>query len=349
MTNFDDFKLAIEALSGSKNTVLLDDLGMPSVMVAFPKLKNSDIISGGSSVTHPAFIVDGVEKDKIYISKYQNIVINSRAYSLPGRDPQVNINFDTAVADCRNKGKGWSLMPYSAWAAVALWSRKNGTMPRGNNNYGQDISYPLEKGVATSYDNSKVGRTATGSGPATWCHNWLPDGIADLNGNIWEWCAGMRLNAGEINIVENTNVFNSSVSLAASSDAWKAINASGEIVAQGTDGSLKYDYLSSKITLINGTVTDTSGTGRGTEYKSLGLADGLTAPELAKALILYPDEPNGDYGGDNRWATLAGERVPLCGGVWGNGARAGVFLVSLSGPRSNSDGALGFRSAYCEL
>ena len=48
MPNFDDLKLSIEALSGGKNTVLFDDLGMPSVMVPFPKLKMSDLIAGGS-------------------------------------------------------------------------------------------------------------------------------------------------------------------------------------------------------------------------------------------------------------------------------------------------------------
>ena len=31
MPNFDDFKLAIEAMSGGKNTVLFDDMEMPSV------------------------------------------------------------------------------------------------------------------------------------------------------------------------------------------------------------------------------------------------------------------------------------------------------------------------------
>ena len=33
MPNFDDFKLAIEAMSGGKNTVLFDDMEMPSVVV----------------------------------------------------------------------------------------------------------------------------------------------------------------------------------------------------------------------------------------------------------------------------------------------------------------------------
>ena len=82
MANFDDMKLAVEALSGGKNTVLLDDRGMPSIMVAFPKFKISDVIAGGSENIHPAFSVGGAEKDVVYVSKFQNIVMNDRAYSL---------------------------------------------------------------------------------------------------------------------------------------------------------------------------------------------------------------------------------------------------------------------------
>ena len=37
MSNFDDFKLSVEALSGGSNTVKLDDIGMPSVMFVLPK------------------------------------------------------------------------------------------------------------------------------------------------------------------------------------------------------------------------------------------------------------------------------------------------------------------------
>ena len=133
MANFDDMKLAVEALSGGKNTVLLDDRGMPSIMVAFPKFKISDVIAGGSENIHPAFSVGGAEKDVVYVSKFQNIVMNDRAYSLPFKDPKTGVNFDQSVNYCRNKGTGWGLMPYSLWSAIALWCRKNGTMPRGNN------------------------------------------------------------------------------------------------------------------------------------------------------------------------------------------------------------------------
>ena len=349
MPNFDDLKLSIEALSGGKNTVLFDDLGMPSVMVPFPKLKMSDLIAGGSENIHPAFSVDGVEKSVIYVSKYQNIVLNERGYSLPMRDPRASLNFDQAVAYCRNKGKGWSLTPYSLWSAIALWCRKNGTMPRGNNNYGADHAYGHEKGVPTYYESGKIARCATGSGPNTWNHNWMPDGIADLNGNVWEWCAGMRLMNGEIQIIPYANCMAADASMGASSTLWKVIAADGTLVEPGTAGTLKWDVVSGKIQLTKGDITPKD-QGNWLPYNNMTLGDGLSAaPELAKALLLYPDEPNGDYGGDYHGLNTSGERLPLCGGGWNNTSSAGVFYVGLDNPRSSSHSHIGFRSAYCEL
>lgn len=348
MPNFDDLKLSIEALSGGKNTVLFDDLGMPSVMVPFPKLKMSDLIAGGSENIHPAFSVDGVEKSVIYVSKYQNIVLNERGYSLPMRDPRASLNFDQAVAYCRNKGKGWSLTPYSLWSAIALWCRKNGTMPRGNNNYGADHAYGHEKGVPTYYESGKIARCATGSGPNTWNHNWMPDGIADLNGNVWEWCAGMRLMNGEIQIIPYANCMAADASMGASSTLWKAIAADGTLVEPGTAGTLKYNYVSGHIQLTSGDITPED-TWRGDTYQNMTLDSALTVPEIAKALLIYPDEPGGDYGGDGHYMNNSGERLPICGGSWGDASYAGVFGVHLSSPRSSSHSSIGFRSAYCEL
>ena len=348
MPNFDDLKLSIEALSGGKNTVLFDDLGMPSVMVPFPKLKMSDLIAGGSENIHPAFSVDGVEKGVIYVSKYQNIVLNERGYSLPMRDPRASLNFDQAVSYCRNKGKGWSLTPYSLWSAIALWCRKNGTMPRGNNNYGADHAYGHEKGVPTYYESGKIARCATGSGPNTWNHNWMPDGIADLNGNVWEWCAGMRLMNGEIQIIPYANCMAADASMGASSTLWKAIAADGALVEPGSAGTLKYNYVSGHIQLTSGDITPED-TWRGDTYQNMTLDSALTVPEIAKALLIYPDEPGGDYGGDGHYMNNSGERLPRCGGSWNSTSYAGVFYVHLCNPRSGSVTNVGFRSAYCEL
>ena len=86
--NFDDFKLAVESISGGSNTVLFYDMEMPSVMVRIPKMTNAQLINGDTNQTHFTFIVDNEEKDEIIVSKYQNIIFRDRAYSLPNRLPQ---------------------------------------------------------------------------------------------------------------------------------------------------------------------------------------------------------------------------------------------------------------------
>lgn len=170
-----------------------------------------------------------------------------------------------------------------------------------------------------------------------------------MNGNVWEWLGGMRLNEGEIQIIPYNNAaLGSECDMSPSSTLWKAIKNDGSLVAPGTAATLKYDFVSGNIQLTTG-ITSAQGAGRGGSYTTMTLASGVTAPELAKALILYPDEPGKDYGGDYHWMNNAGERLPIAGGGWHSGAPAGVFYLNLGYARSNSYSNVGFRSAYVEL
>ena len=128
----------------------------------------------------------------------------------------------------------------------------------------------------------------------------------------------------------------------------EAIKNDGSLVAPGTAATLKYDFVSGNIQLTTG-ITSAQDAGRGGSYTAMTLASGVTAPELAKALILYPDEPGKDYGGDYHWMNNSGERLPVAGGDWGHGAGAGVFRLNLFNARSDSSSGVGFRSAYVEL
>ena len=61
MGNFDDLSMAVASFGGN-NKVIYDDLEKPSIMVGIPKMKFSDLITGGTQDTLDVFKVDGVEK-----------------------------------------------------------------------------------------------------------------------------------------------------------------------------------------------------------------------------------------------------------------------------------------------
>lgn len=348
MSNFDDFKLSVEALSGGINTVKLDDIGMPSVMFVMPKYLSSQLNNTLGATVHPAWKLNNVEKDKVYISKYQNIVVNGRAYSLPMQDPAHSINFDNALAACRAKGELWGLTPMALWGAIALWCKTNGTMPRGNNNYGADVGYPHEKGVEVENDGAtppKTRRTATGSGPNSWNHNNAPDGIADLNGNVYEWCAGFRVAQGEIQIIPDADCMLSTSDMGESSTHWKAILEDGTLVDPGTPDTLKYDYVASKWTLAK-TITNMDDSSRYCLFRDMQ-DGGLSVPQILKELAVFPADGSG-YNDERFYLNngAAVPRFPYRGGGWYGTSSTGVFDSNLYYPRTNANTGIGFRSAF---
>lgn len=354
MSNFDLASLALKSAFPT-NSIITDDKGLPSVMVFIPKFKMSDVITGGSDSTHPAFIVNGVEKNGIYISKYQNKVYDGRAYSLPGEDPTCAINFDNAAARCSAKGEGWHLMTAMEWGAIALWCKKNGWLPYGNNNYGKDARETAYKAIPTLIGtDGKTNRVATGTGPVEWSHNKQLDGIYDLNGNVWEWNGGMRLVYGELQILENNDAADSSNSQAVGSAQWKAIDGTtGELIdpdgSGTTENSLKLDMVSSKWQWITGAQADRKDESRSSTFVNVSCADTVCdeAKELLYALALMPDDTAFDYQGDYFYANNgAAERTPCRGGGWYDGSLAGVFITYLYNSRTLTITRTGFRSAF---
>lgn len=365
-----DFDAAVRLLSGGTNVAIYNDLGMPSIYVRRDKGAISDVIDGGPDTTHYAFKVNGVEIPAFYMGKYLATVYKGRALSLPLQDPAASsvatadrgsatsnyVNFNNAKIWCEANGAGFHLPTIAEYAWIALLSRKNGTMPHGNNNYGKDGSYKYEKGIGSYFDGETICRTLTGSGPATWNDNWAPDGICDLNGNVYEWQGGYRTVDGELQIFADNDAA-MQYEQNPESTLWKAILQDGTLVEPGTAGSLKWDYIDGTPaagtaqyqyrlnTKIVNAVDNDSAYG-GISFESLKAADGIIVPDRLKALALMPDGTGVSYGGDYAYMRNRGERLVYRGGNWHYGGYAGVFCASGSYPRSNSGTYFGFRPAF---
>lgn len=325
-----------------KNTVeITDDRNVKSVMVRIPKFKISDVIEGGADVTHPAFIVNGDEVEAIYISKYQNTVIDELAYSLPNQDPEVFVTIDQARSYCNNKGKGWHLMTNDEWAAVALLSKKNNTLPRGNNNYGKDYRFEDQEGTLSENKpcpiEGKPFRILTGSGPVEWSHDGTTDGIYDLNGNVWEWVDGIRSVDCELQLKSQSD------------GVWSGLDEWGNLCKAGSEKSLKYKASKNAGTIllsISASDEQTDKEALISTYKAVKTdIDELFAKKLmAMALI-----PEGDkYEEDVVAVNVKGTYNAIRGGYWVNKENAGVFALGFILKDHENYFDVGFRCAYYE-
>lgn len=340
------------------NIVLIDDTGLPSIMVYIPAFKNSDVLTGGNDSTHPAFIVDGVQIPGFYYSKYQNITHNGKAYSLPGEDPQTLINFETAYQSCEAKGYGWHISTAVEWAAVALWCKKNGFLPLGNNDNGKDTKEDEFKAIKTSQNTARV---ATGTGPLTWSHNHSESGIWDMNGNVWEWQAGIRLVRGELQIFENNGAANFNNPHDQTSVFWRAIKASDgslvepECLTTDTDQkasgeTVRLDFRNGKFTFSN-EIIHASNTSNACSFYEVTFDQtiGEATKSLLRALALLPEEgaTSDVYGSAYMHCNnLSTEVMMFRGGSFGNGNTTGIFAINLSNGRNGKNDNMGFRSAY---
>jgi len=318
----DPLRKSVEKASEGRSTVLYTSKGYPSYMTIIPAFNLEEVGDDLGTGRHPAFIVNGVEKNEIFIGTYQAIIHNDQAISLPYQRPRTSIDFHEAKAACTASGPGFHMMTNWEWAALALWCLKNGTLPRGNTGYGKSHSHPEEVGIRSGdYDI-----TLTGSGPASWRHDGTMAGVADLVGNVWEWQDGLGLIDGKI-IMPKDNSFELPASEWPETGA--CLNGVDEIQVSNTIS--KRGWISQW-------------------FKNIASKKKYHVPVALKQALIYPcdmvrksEESQLGY----VWANNSKDgvtRAALRGGYFLNGAYAGVFALNLVTAPSLSGYDIGFRA-----
>ena len=350
----DGYRKAIEDASGGRNTVVIDEQGNPNVMVRIPRFNYEDINQAildrlgvdlmlGTG-TPTMFQRNGEQMGEVLIAKYlASSGANGGCSVIGGVQPRTSVNYDVAKALCNNKGAGWHMMSIHEWAAIALWSLANGTVPRGNTNHGRSHENKLE--TARRSDNGIPGETFgtastdTGKGPATWTHDHTEWGVQDLVGNVWEWLDQMMLDEGQVitTLDNNPEIIE---------DNWNkhvAFFDSPTANTEGTD-SIGSPKLSSGISNRNGALGD-NGHGNPTtsnaHFAAVEKAADYNKIELLRRLLIESESASTVNGAI--YCRNYGRRFAIRGGSWLIGSNAGMGALGLHSARTIKNSNIGFR------
>jgi len=352
----------VETASNGAATVLYDDLGFPSMMYVLrgPILAghiHPDM--GGTTLgtdEFPAFNVNNVVKNEIFISMFKMTSFNGtsyhgsgtgwRAVSWPGLYPTGSLDYDVNKTLHTSKGPGWHMMNIWERALIMWLSMKMNTEPRGNTSYGRSHESGYEYECAVRSDGLAPGTASgtakhrNGSGPSTWSHNRERWGIHDLVGSMYEWTDLMKTIDGLI-YMPNDNYFD----LAEAS--WPSQGVYIDNTVAGSGGApILNTSRENALTDPNYTYTTHSSLAMTAEYNALDL---IVRQRMLQTGIAHKIAS----AGTNPWSpkgTLImrnyGERLPRCGGYWDNSSHAGLASLFLEYPRSTEYYGAGSRSCY---
>lgn len=344
---------AVESASGGRQTVIFTAKNQATFMTKIDKFDLSTI-DASLKGTHPAFIVNGVEKDFIYVATYEGVLRNGELLSLPNVKPENAVTREVCATSAFANGPGHHLLTSVEWSAIMLRCQALRQIPVGNTANGQS-SRLIAQGIVSNGrrvdgiapgDPNGLGVTYTGSGDVNWRHDVAYNGISDLVGNVNDMVQGVRLVNGEIQVIPDNNASLSTFSTKPDSKDWRAIDAiSGDYIVPDGNGT-----TTNSVKWFQSGATDYSIIGAfQTPMNQVSVAPSLNVVQVnainkLKALGIFPAFPNLESG--YCFAKSTGVQYASRGGHFFTGDQAGISHISLSDPYDVFDVTLGCRTAY---
>jgi hypothetical protein len=258
---------------------------------------------------HPAFVVDGVEKNYIYVSAFEGYQTGGKLCSIAGQAPAVSADLPTFRGYAQARGTGWELMDWNTVSAIQLlFIIRNCTLNSQSVYRGRvDTTAACNTGFTAGVGSGSVD-TGNGSGESTQgagLASFAFYGIENFYGNVWKWIDGVKADATRVWIADHG--FNDSGTYAHPyADTGFNLPASGW--SAGIGYSSTFDYLF--IPTANGAAAD------GTQYLC-----------------------------DYVWSA-AGNMAVLFGGYWADASTAGAFALNATYAASLVGSYLGGRAVF---
>lgn len=316
---------------------------------------------------HRAFYDGGQIKDGFFVDKYQASNNGGIASSIRDSNPvttnatyfpfsMLNGSPTNSFAGAINavKTRGTDFFPTTLFVQRALsllsmahaqaaissdscaWYDSTGVAnhPKGcNNNTSGDVN---DATVTYPENGAFARRTGSGTPLAKTTHNGQSNGVADLNGNIWEVCLGVTQLSGKFYALKTSTKVSALTSDSTASGAWSTLGIAAN-----------YDSLSSRIGALSGTVR-TVKVGKGAEQVFSSATTGTDwqascagIPLATGVSTLGTDLFGHDVIYDNRVDNLC----PTVGGYYGNGEMAGMWSMEFTNYTGMSNYRTGVRAA----